>query len=600
MSKESKPNITRRNVLAGIGASGAGLALGAHGVAAGEKNYDDKYDVPVAIDWQEAFHKHGEWKKVEAFPDDDNNGVQDDDIDYCDGGVMNDALIGVENPLSADLRTNDDYTSSGDPLINYHGVKPGYGGEVTLSYHICDEPGKLKLEADDVKVDKKLAHLARARVWYDEFDGANNGHNGNNGNNGNNNGDYTDVTGEVDENTSLIDEIYDTRTDEPFDTGNARNFTCDQYDNEEYLGPFDGGELQGEEYFDDDFSEGDMVSGACGTITVISRDTATGSVTLSSDGPVRLVSVKGGNEGEHVYVFSESVILEDATFSTPTGQGISNIDICCTDNGNGNGNGNGKRGDNVYQPYEPIIVQGSLKKVLHKLKKGVHVSGDPYVAGPFDREGIHYYGYPRTNTSDMKTPPAEKYDPGWITDDNVDECVDDKKVKKLKHLDDGVKLCIDGTGYVARNEENPLPDLCIYVKKVITGKKGKPVGFKWKSNLPICRINVASGEHTKLNVFDRATEGTALAPRYGHDNNDNCGCDNNNGHEKHGRRPITGVRFGVCDDHDEDDWCIEDSNTGYIGFEWWLPKHAGLKGKKKFQTNFDFKAKPCDDNNNST
>jgi len=591
MSKESKPNITRRNVLAGIGASGAGIALGAHGVAAGEKNYDDKYDVPVAIDWQEAFYKGGEWKNVEAFPDENNDRHQDDDIDYCDGGMMSDALIDVENPLSSDLRTNDDYTSPGDPLIDYHGVKPGYGGEVTLSYHLCDQPGKLKLKAKDVHVDKKLAHMARARVWYDEFDGAEPPDNGDNGDNGPILSPV--VTGPVDDDTDEIDEIIVTGDDPRFPEPGARNYNCDDY--EDRLTRFEDGDLEGDELFGGDFVAGDDATGNCGTITVDAR--TSGTVTLSSDEPVLIVSIKGGNEGENVYVFEEPVILDEATFSTPTGQGISNIDVCCAvdDNGgnggNGNSDGHDNRGDNVYQPYEPIIAQGSLKKVLRKLKKGVHVSGDPYVAGPFDREGIHYYAYPRDNTSSMETPPAEKYDPGWITDDNVDECVDEKKVKELKHLDDGVKLCIDGTGYVARNEDKPLPDLCIYIKKVIKGKKGKPVGFEWESNLPICRIEIAAGDRTDLTVFDRAREGTVMAPRYdGHDDNDDHGR----------RRPMTGVRFGVCGDHDEDNWCIENSNTGYIGFEWWIPKHANLKKKGKIQANFDFKAKPCDEPNNST
>jgi len=594
MSKESKPNITRRNVLAGIGASGAGLALGAHGVAAGTKKHNDNYDVPVAIDWQEAVYKGGEWMQVEAFPDDDNDRHQDHNIDFCDGGMMNSSLIDVDDPLSSDLRTHDDYTSSGDPLINYHGVKPGYGGEVTLSYHLCGEPGKVKLKAKDVHVDKKLAHLARARVWYDEFDGA----------------EVTDpgtgnpvmvppVSGVVPDDISsdLIDEIIVTVPDDRFENPGGQdvpsNFTCENYADildldittgpeSEIINPDEGIPI----------TVGRTYEG-CTDITVDDHTASTGTITLSSDGAVLVVSIKGGPNGEQVYVFDEPVVLDEATFTTPGDYGISNIDVCCPETinggpGNGNGNGNG-RGDNVYQPYEPVIAQGSLKKVLHKLKKGVHVSGDPYVAGPFDREGIHYYAYPRENTSSMETPPAEKYDPGWITDDNVDECVDEKKVKKLKHLDDGVKLCIDGTGYVARNEDNPLPDLCIEVKKVITGKKGKPVGFEWESNLPICRIEIAAGDRTDLTVFDRAREGTVMAPRY-------------DDHDDNGRRhPITGVRFGVCDDHDEDDYCIDNSNTGYIGFEWWLPKHAGLKGKKTFQTNFDFKAKPChDDNHDST
>jgi len=571
MSKESKPNITRRNVLAGIGASGVGLALGAHGVAAGEKKHKDKYDVPVAIDWQEAVYKGGEWMQVEAFPDENNDAVQDEEINFCEG---EDALINVDDPLNSDLRTNNDYTNPGDPLINYHGVKPGYGGEVTLSYHLCDQPGKLKLKAKDVHIDKKLAHLARARVWYDEFDGAR-------PRNGENdvpvNGSYPIVMGTVTGMTPEIDEVIVTGDDSRF--GGAQNYDCDDY--EDRLGRFDDGDLEGDELFGSDLAAGDTATGDCGTITVDA--TGSGSVTLSSDDAVLIVSVKGGNEGEQVYVFEEPVILDGATFSTPTGQAISNIDVCCLENGNGGNGGNGHddRGDNVYHPYEPVIAQGSLKKVLRKLKKGVHVSGDPYVAGPFDREGIHYYAYPRENTTSMETPPAEKYDPGWITDDNVDDCARGKKVKKMKHLDDGVELCIEGTGYVARNEDKPLPDLCIEVKKIIKGKKGKPVGFKWESNLPICRIEIAAGDRTDLTVFDRAREGTVMAPRY--DDHDDNGR----------RRPMTGIRFGVCDGHDEDDYCIENSNTGYIGFEWWIPKHVDLKGKKKFKSNFDFKAKPC-------
>ncbi|QLG49917.1 hypothetical protein [Natrinema halophilum] len=582
MSKETKPTIDRRNVLAGIGTTGAGLALGANSVIAGEKNTDHEheYDVPVAIDWQEAVITGKGWKQLEAFPDEDNDRVQDDDIDYCDGGLTNDALVDVEDPLSDDLRTNDDDTERGDPLINFHGIKPGYGGEVTLSYHICDEPGKLTLIADDVSVDKKLAHLARARVWYDEFGGMKPP-------NGGNNGTYMPVTGPVTEATPRIDDIIVTGDDPRF--GGARNYDCDDY--EDRLDRFEDGDLEGSEVFGSDFEAGDIAEG-CATITVDSR--TSGSVTLSSDGPVMIVSVKGGNEGEQVYVFDEPVILDGATFSTPTGQGISNIDVCCAENGD-NGNGHDNRGDNVYQEYEPIIVQGSLKKVLHRLEKGVHISGDPYVAGPFDRDGIHYYGYPRVNTSDCEVASADEYVPQWITVENIEEFVDGKKVEKIvdsenvddlgdciSHLGDGVELCIDGVGHVAMNEDKPLPDLCIEVTKIITGKKGKPVGFEWKSNLPICRIEIASGNRTKLNVFDRARKGTALAPFY-----DDTG-------DNHGRRrPMTGVRFGVCSDHDEDDWCIENSNTGYIGFEWWIPRHVGLKEKGSIQANLDFVGKSC-------
>jgi len=153
MSEETKRNIARRNVLAGMGASGVGLALGAYGVTAGEQHDNhDEYDVPVAVDWQESFGKKGKWWDLEAFPDENNNRIQDSDIDYCG----EDGLVNIGDPLSSGLRTDDDYTDPGDPLINFHGIKPGYRGEVTLSYHLCDHPGKVKLKASDVKVNKKL------------------------------------------------------------------------------------------------------------------------------------------------------------------------------------------------------------------------------------------------------------------------------------------------------------------------------------------------------------------------------------------------------------------------------------------------------------
>ena len=51
------------------------------------------------------------------------------------------------------------------------------------------------------------------------------------------------------------------------------------------------------------------------------------------------MSVKGGNQGEAIYVFDEPVILDMVTFSTPTGQNVSNIDVCCPADGGGGGQG---------------------------------------------------------------------------------------------------------------------------------------------------------------------------------------------------------------------------------------------------------------------
>ncbi|MFC7116254.1 hypothetical protein ACFQH2_16665 [Natronoarchaeum sp. GCM10025703] len=162
-------------------------------------------------------------------------------------GELNGALVDVEDPLSSGLRTDNKYTDPGDPLIDFHGVKPGYGGEATLSYHLCNEPGKLKFKARDVHVDKKLAHLARARVWYDEFDGAKPPSNGNNGPM------YPTVMGPVNDGTDGTDEIEEiivTGDDSRFPEPGARNYDCDDY--EDRLGRFEDGDLQGDELFGED------------------------------------------------------------------------------------------------------------------------------------------------------------------------------------------------------------------------------------------------------------------------------------------------------------------------------------------------------------
>ncbi|MFW5920123.1 MAG: hypothetical protein ACOCSF_08065, partial [Halanaeroarchaeum sp.] len=66
------------------------------------------------------------------------------------------------------------------------------------------------------------------------------------------------------------------------------------------------------------------------TITVDAYDPdGVGDVTLSSSGPILIVSVKGGPGGEQVYVFDEPVVLDGATVTTPGDHGLSNVDVCC-------------------------------------------------------------------------------------------------------------------------------------------------------------------------------------------------------------------------------------------------------------------------------
>jgi predicted ribosomally synthesized peptide with SipW-like signal peptide len=86
---------------------------------------------------------------VEAFPDGtdgDQDGIQDefDDALVCEEDLLTD--VGGEGAgLSAANRTTGTFagqtTVSGDPLINIDDVKPGDFGEVTFSFHLCDNPG---------------------------------------------------------------------------------------------------------------------------------------------------------------------------------------------------------------------------------------------------------------------------------------------------------------------------------------------------------------------------------------------------------------------------------------------------------------------------
>jgi predicted ribosomally synthesized peptide with SipW-like signal peptide len=74
---------------------------------------------------------------IDAFPDANDDGVQDDfdESNACD--VLTD--VGDGDPgLDSDMRTEG---SVGDPLIDLGDVKPGDFGELTLSFHLCDNPG---------------------------------------------------------------------------------------------------------------------------------------------------------------------------------------------------------------------------------------------------------------------------------------------------------------------------------------------------------------------------------------------------------------------------------------------------------------------------
>jgi predicted ribosomally synthesized peptide with SipW-like signal peptide len=334
---------------------------------------------------------------------DDDSDICDLDADVEDA-LMSDLRTEGTFPegVAEDDRVNPQTTGPGDRLVDIEDVKPGDFGEVTFSFHLCGNPGYVWLTgalrsnlenevigpeegAADEGSGGELADAIRAAVWYDtgvdgsygadlvdKDDDGSEGDNfrqteerlllrgslrevldavadgpglpldadpGANGASGEGTGETAPtVGGTVGTGAANVDEVFDTRKDDRFD-GAARNYDCDDY--EERIEGVD--DLDGEAREEAALFDGAQFS-PCPGVTVTVESIDGGSLTLSSDGAVRVVSVKGGSQGEQVYVFTEPVVLNGAEFSTPGG-GVSNVDVCCpADGGNGGGGGQGDLG----------------------------------------------------------------------------------------------------------------------------------------------------------------------------------------------------------------------------------------------------------------
>ena len=131
---------------------------------------------------------------IEAFPDtDDDPGQEIDGYVPCEDGADTDVHMDPTRDATA-VRTNnaDTYDDSADegekvkPLLNLTDVKPGDFGEFTLSFHLCDNPGYVWLQAGSVsesengqtepemEVDNDdapdLAENIQTVWWYDDGD----------------------------------------------------------------------------------------------------------------------------------------------------------------------------------------------------------------------------------------------------------------------------------------------------------------------------------------------------------------------------------------------------------------------------------------------
>ena len=126
---------------------------------------------------------------IDAFPDLSPEPDGDGTAEFPPDQLACETLADVGNDdggLSSDARTNNEFTSPGDPLINLQDVKPGDFGEVTFSTHLCYNDGYLWLNApegcvfsengttepeaddpDEVEGEVELADTVQTALWYD-------------------------------------------------------------------------------------------------------------------------------------------------------------------------------------------------------------------------------------------------------------------------------------------------------------------------------------------------------------------------------------------------------------------------------------------------
>ena len=96
---------------------------------------------------------------VEAYPDDDNGGdgnsIQDPLSDFDECVDFADTPEDLDPNGGTGLRTANadtlDENGNPKPLVSLDDVKPGDFGELTLSFHLCDNPGFIWLQGDPVR-----------------------------------------------------------------------------------------------------------------------------------------------------------------------------------------------------------------------------------------------------------------------------------------------------------------------------------------------------------------------------------------------------------------------------------------------------------------
>ncbi|ELY60348.1 von Willebrand factor type A [Natronococcus amylolyticus DSM 10524] len=183
--------LSRRKILAGLGGIGiasAGAGLGTTAYLADREDIEDNKlvagQLDLRIDWQQKYFGPEENKDhyapygpagypyVNAHPDHDGSGEQslalnDTAVRYSDNDRNIQEYLTCETlsnfgpgDFNTDKRTQ-------DHLIELEDVKPGDCGEITFSYHLCDNPGYVWFFGELGEIDPALAEAVEVQLWYD-------------------------------------------------------------------------------------------------------------------------------------------------------------------------------------------------------------------------------------------------------------------------------------------------------------------------------------------------------------------------------------------------------------------------------------------------
>jgi len=210
MTDDDSFRLSRRKALAALGTVGvtsAGAGLGTSAYFNDTESFDSNTmtagELDLKIDWQQTY-RNGEVGSndvpdstadfVNAHPDHDGDGVQS--LGDGEGGTLaeyTDSGRNIQEYITCDtldaVSVPEDFQSDDYPdqqnLIQLDDVKPGDSGEVTFSFHLCDNPGYVWLTGgnfsasengtddpedespDEVEGVVELADEIMVRAWYD-------------------------------------------------------------------------------------------------------------------------------------------------------------------------------------------------------------------------------------------------------------------------------------------------------------------------------------------------------------------------------------------------------------------------------------------------